>query len=177
MGVILLNTAVNVRKFAARSDEIYFVDALGLEKCPYAGCTTATLLSSQIPTGIVYFGGMIYMQYGDAMHTLNGAIRTCNPVDCDGGKPKDFLAHRDPIDGLTVDTNGVYWLEDNTIYSCPLSGCVGGPKTLATGVTRMINPITDTHVLTTDDTFVYWINDGSSVDSPGAVMRVAKQPP
>ena len=63
------------------------------------------------------------------------------------------------------------------IYSCPLSGCVGGPKTLATGVTRMINPITDTHVLTTDDTFVYWINDGSSVDSPGAVMRVAKQPP
>jgi hypothetical protein len=175
--VILLDVETQIRHFAARGDEIYFVDTGGLEKCPYAGCVapaTPTRLTSQIPTGIVYFGGLVYMQFGDTMHTLNGAIRTCDPVDCNAGTPKELLAHRDPIDGLTVDNDGVYWVEDNTIYSCPRTGCVGGPKKLATGVTRMINPGIDTHVLVTDDAFVYWINSGTSTVTPGTVMRVAK---
>jgi len=177
--VTIVPEAVDLRLLAARSDEFYFVDALGLQKCPLAGCpgtlATATgatplaALSTLLPTAVEYFGGLIYLQFGDEMHTLNGAIKTCTPVNCDAGVPKNFIINHEAIRGLHVDTNGVYWMEQTTLYSCPLTGCVGGPKTLATGVTRTFNTALSTRLIVTDDAFVYWINDDL-----GAVKRVAK---
>ncbi len=172
----IIPEGIDLRLLAARADEFYFVDALGLQKCPYAGCpgtvataTGATPLSPLIPTGVLYFGGLIYMQFGDAMHTLNGAIRTCTPGDCDAHVAKNFIANRDVVRGLTVDKDGVYWMESTTLFSCPRSGCVGGPKTLATGVARTFNTALSAQLIVTDDAFVYWINDDA-----GVVKRIAK---
>ncbi|HXI57557.1 MAG TPA: hypothetical protein VNO55_15930 [Polyangia bacterium] len=174
--VTIVPEGVNLGLLGARSDEFYFVDALGLQKCPYAGCpgttaaaTGATVLTSLVPTAVVVFGNLIYMQFGDDMHTLNGAIRTCTPGDCDAHVPRNFIANREAIRGLTVDANGVYWMEQTTLYSCPLTGCLGGAKTLATGVTRTFNSALSTRPIVTDDAFVYWINDDA-----GVVKRIAK---
>jgi len=156
----------------ANSSEIYFVDTLGLQKCPYAGCpgttataTGATVLSSMVPTGIVYFAGtgLIYMSFGDSNHFGSGAIRTCTTASCDTQTPKVFVSGRDVLTGLTVDANGVYWVETSVIYTCPITGCVGGPKMMATGISApTVQPVTD-------DAFVYWIDDPA-----GTVKRVAK---
>jgi hypothetical protein len=169
--VNLIDQGYNNNEFAASTDQIFYVDGNGVEKCPYAGCGTPsvpTKLSASLPTGITYSAGLVYMKFGNANQTLSGAIRTCTPGDCDGDKPKDFIIHRDPIDAFTIDADGVYWIEDQRLYACPRTGCVGGPKTLATNVTRAIdgrNPWT----IVTDAAFVYWIND-----TAGIAMRIAK---
>jgi hypothetical protein len=156
----------------ANSSEIYFSDTLGLQKCPYAGCpgttstaTGATVLTSTVPTNVRYFAGtgLLYMSFGDANHFGSGAIRTCSTDSCDSQTPKTFASGRDVISGLTVDANGVTWVETSTIYTCPITGCVGGPRMLAGGITAMnVQPVTD-------DAFVYWIDDAN-----GTVKRVAK---
>lgn len=155
----------------ANSSEIYFVDTLGLQKCPYAGCpgtataTGATVLTSLVPTGIVFSAGtgLVYMAFGNMNQFGSGAIRTCTMATCDAQMPKVFVSGRDVVTGLTVDATGVYWVETSTLYTCPITGCVGGPRTLATGITATtVQPVTD-------DAFVYWIDDAA-----GTVKRVAK---
>ena len=174
--VTVLNESIAPHLLAGSAGtEFYFVDAAGLQKCPYAGCPgtppvpTPTVLTTMVPTGIVAYGGLLYLQFGDTMHTLNGAIRTCNPVDCDAMPPKNFIANRDPISGLTVDAQGVYWLEDSNIYFCPRTGCVGGARLLASGLVPGANASFNAHPIVTDDAFVYWIQDAA-----GTVMRIAK---
>jgi hypothetical protein len=174
--VTVLNESVGPHLLAGSAGtELYFVDAAGLQKCPYAGCPgtpavpTPTVLTTMLPTGVVAYGGLLYLQFGDLMHTLNGAIRTCNPVDCDAQTPKSFIANRDPITALTVDAQGVYWLEDTNIYTCPRTGCVGGARMLATSLVPGPNSGFNAHPIVTDDAFVYWIQDAA-----GTVMRIAK---
>jgi hypothetical protein len=171
---VITMKAVDLHLFAASSTELYFADTVtGLQKCPWSGCVgsppVTTSLTSMIPTAVLSFGGKIWMQFGDAQHTLNGAIRTCDPIDCNAHVPAPFITGRDPLSGLHVDADGVYWLEDNTLYSCPNTGCVGGAKTRATGVTRVANPNLDLHLIVTDSAFIYWIND-----DVGTVKRLAK---
>jgi len=174
--VAVLNESIAPHLLAGSAGtEFYFVDAAGLQKCPYAGCPgtppvpTPTVLTTMVPTGVVAYGGLLWLQFGDTMHTLNGAIRTCTPIDCDAMLPKNFIANRDPISGLTVDAQGVYWLEDSNIYFCPRTGCVGGARLLAGGLVPTANPGFNAHPIVTDDAFVYWIQDAA-----GTVMRIAK---
>jgi hypothetical protein len=174
--VTVLNESFAPGQVAAiASTAFYFVDAAGLQKCPYAGCPgtppvpTPTVLTTMIPTGVVAYGGLLYLQFGDTMHTLNGAIRTCTPIDCDAMPPKNFIANRDPISALTVDAQGVYWMEDSNIYFCPRTGCVGGARMLASGLVPIVTPGFNAHPIVTDDAFVYWIQDAA-----GTVMRIAK---
>jgi hypothetical protein len=171
-GMVVIPEIPNPNLLAASSSEIYFVDTLGLQKCPYAGCpgtsstaTGATVLTSSVPTGMTYFAGtgLIYMGFGDLNHFASGVIRTCTTASCDTQTPKIFISGRDPITGLTVDANGVYWIETGALYTCPITGCVGGPKSLATGITASFA------LVVTDGAFVYWIDD-----TAGTVKRVAK---
>ena len=178
--VTIIPEGVDQRLLAASATEFYFVDALGLQKCPYAGCpgttaaaTGATLLlgpvgAGSLPTEVFYFNGLIYLQFGDT-HTLSGAIRTCNPVDCDGHVAKPIIQGHDVLVGLSVDAQGEYWIEGTTLYMCAANGCLGGAKTLATGVTHTFNPALSTRPIVTDDAFVYWLNDDA-----GVVKAVAK---
>jgi hypothetical protein len=168
------------RQLAASTDQVFFVDANGVEKCPYAGCgspSTSTSLTTSVPTGIAYFNGLVYMQFGTDNTLFSGAIRTCTPGDCDTNKPKDIIARRNTIFAFTVDNNGVYWIEEgqsqsgpSTLFMCAAPSCVGGAKTLFTGVTASAANLTGRmHELVTDDAFIYWLNDDA-----GTVMRIAK---
>jgi hypothetical protein len=101
-----------------------------------------------------------------------GGIDTCTPTDCNGGRPKVFVNGRMGPSNLQVDRTGVYWLEvtDNganfAIRTCPISGCVGGPRLLADS--------TKARSMRVDDNFVYWI-DGSVGDPTNSpIKRVAK---
>jgi len=166
-------------QLAANTTEIYFVDTLGLQKCPWAGCpgttstaTGATLLTSLLPTKIVYYAGtnLVYMSFGKPSLVSSGAIRTCTTASCDTQTPKVLISGRDSISGLTVDANGFYWIETGDpaatsvgLFTCPITGCVGGPRSLATGIKNLgAAPVTDS-------AFVYWIDD-----TTGVVKRVAK---
>jgi len=184
----IIPEAIGQRLLAASSTEFYFVDSLGLQKCAYTGCTGttstatgATLLVGPIgvgliPTEIFYFNGLIYMQYGDTQHTASGAIRTCTPGNCDNATPKAIVQGQgDPIVGLTVDAQGEYWFQAGNLYMCTANGCIGGPKTLATGVTYVLNDALSTRPIVTDDAFVYWLNDGTgNANSASNVKAIAK---
>jgi hypothetical protein len=173
--MVIIPESVDQRLLAASASEFYFVDALGLQKCTWAKCpgttstaTGATLLLGPVGTGLVptevfYFNGLIYMQFGDANHTLSGAIRTCTPGDCDNHTAKTIIQGRDPLVGMTVDAQGEYWIEDNVLYMCTANGCLGGAKTLATGVTHTFNTALSTRPIVTDDAFIYWLDDDAGV--------------
>lgn len=83
-----------------------------------------------------------------------------------------------PLLDLTADSSGVYWLQGDaaaaSIQYCPLSGCTGGARVLATNQSSA-------HALRVHGDFVYWIAGGTSIDGgsstvpgTGAIMRVAR---
>jgi len=164
---------------SASPTEVFFRDSMangfGLAKCPTAGCAPApavpTKLSPTTPTATVFFQGLIYLARMGRPELPEGAIETCTPANCDGGRPKVFVNGRMGPTNLVVDRTGVYWLEsasDTTfaIRTCPLSGCVGGPRLLADG--------TKARSMGVDDSFVYWIDGAPGDAGPSPIKRVAK---
>jgi hypothetical protein len=117
----------------------------------------------------------VYLTRTGRIELPEGSIATCTATDCGGTLPKVFVNGRTGPSNVVVDRTGVYWLEvtDPTmgavIYSirtCPLTGCVGGPRLLASG--------TRARSMRVDDSFVYWINGFPADAGPSPVMRVAK---
>jgi hypothetical protein len=154
-------------------------NGFGLAKCPNTGCPPApappTKLSTITFTQSVYFDGLVYLVRTGRPELPEGAIETCTASDCDGGTPKVFVNGRNGPVSLVIDRTGLYWLEvtDPTmgavVYSirtCPLTGCVGGPRLLAGNVkARSLN---------TDDAFVYWVEGAPGDAGPSPIKRVAK---
>jgi hypothetical protein len=168
---------------SASATEVFFRDTMangfGLAKCPNTGCppapATPTKLSTATFNQTVFFDGLIYLVRAGRPELPEGAIQTCTPTDCGGGTPKVFVNQRMGPSNLVIDRTGLYWLEvtDPTmgavVYSirtCPVSGCVGGPRLLASNVKA--------RSLGVDDAFVYWINGAPADAGPSPIMRVAK---
>jgi len=110
--------------------------------------------------------GLIYMLSAGGSGYSNGAIRTC-PNNATACTPANFVVNQPVPTGFTVDAKNVTWFNSEAvagmpanIMTCPASGCVGGPRTLATNQVEAYN-------LRSDDAFVYWA-------TPTAIMRVAK---
>jgi hypothetical protein len=165
---------------SASPTEVFFRDTMangyGLAKCPSTGCAPApavpTKLTTTTPTATVFFQGLIYLQITRRPELPEGSIETCTATDCNGGKPKVFVNGRMGPTNLVVDRTGVYWLESLSdgisyaIRTCPLTGCVGGPRLLADG--------TKARSLGVDDGFVYWIDGAPGDAGPSPIKRVAK---
>jgi hypothetical protein len=163
--------------------EVFFGDTMangfGLAKCPSTGCPAAPALPTKLTTAAfmqsVFFDGLVYLVRPGRNELPEGAIETCTPTDCNGGTPTIFVNGRMGPTNLVIDRSGLYWLEvtDPTVgavvYSvrtCPITGCVGGPRQLAANVKA--------RSLVVDDNFVYWIDGAPGVAGPSPIMRVAK---
>jgi hypothetical protein len=165
---------------SASPTEFFFRDSMangfGLAKCPAAGCAPApavpTKLATSTPIATVFFQGLIYLQVTRRPELPEGSIETCTPANCDGARPKIFVNGRMGPTNLQVDRTGVYWLESTgapdtfAIRTCPLTGCVGGPRLLVDG--------TKARSMRTDDNFVYWIDGAASDAAASPIKRVAK---
>jgi hypothetical protein len=163
--------------------EVFFRDTMangfGLAKCPNTGCPPAPALPTKLSTVAfsesVYFDGLVYLVRPGRPELPEGMIQTCTAADCNGGTPKVFVNGRNGPSDLVIDRTGLYWLEvtDPTVgavvYSirtCPLTGCMGGPRLLAANVKA--------RSLGVDDAFVYWIEGFPADAGASPIMRVAK---
>lgn len=106
-------------------------------------------------TALAAYGGQLYVVNTGQSGNPNGSILTCATSGC--AQLTKFIDQRAFPTLIAVDASGVYWFDSEqpnvgdaaAILTCPLSGCVGGPKVLATKQTG-------TGVLHVDDKFVYW---------------------
>jgi hypothetical protein len=171
---------------AVSATEVFFADTmangLGVAKCPNTGCPVAPALPTKLttlitPTESIFFEGQLYLVNTKRPEVPEGSIQICTPTDCNAGTPRPFVNGRAGPSNLVIDRTGLYWLEvtdasvmGDFVYSirtCPITGCVGGPRLLAANVKA--------RSLVVDDSFVYWINGprfGPATITP--VMRVAK---
>jgi hypothetical protein len=168
-----------VTALSASPTEVFFRDTTangnGLAKCPSTGCPAPPALPTKLATTAfaetAYFDGLVYLVRTARPELPEGDIETCAAADCDGKPPKVFVNGRMGPAGAVVDRTGVYWVEaaeggaDFTIRTCPLSGCLGGPRLLATGKVRSMR---------VDDDFVYWIDGAVGDPGPSPIKRVAK---
>jgi hypothetical protein len=63
---------------------------------------------------------------------------------------------------MEVDASGAYWFSGSSIKMCPLTGCVGAPVDVVTGIGAPA-------MLRLNSAFVYWVNTSNN-----AIYRVAK---
>ncbi|HEX2568453.1 MAG TPA: hypothetical protein VH877_02765 [Polyangia bacterium] len=148
---------------------IFFIDpnnSSALTVCPGTGCTTGTSLAANQTsvTQTLVFQNIVYtLSPGPSGGVPVGVIATCSAGGCNG-TPANFIRSQPyPIE-MTVDSSGVYWIasDDGTLRTCPLTGCVGGARILASGQSGARS-------LALGPGFVYWI-DGSNT----SILRVAK---
>lgn len=170
-------TSLDTIALGTDGTNVYFVSpsattataADALESCPMTGTCKPTVLYSAahgVEATSVY-GKQIYMLLpGGQGGYPNGVIETCPTSGA--CTPVKFIDKQPHPTLMTVDSSGVYWFDydpapggaPSQIVTCPLSGCQGGPRTLATNQTGTL-------VLHTDDKFVYWATHTQ-------ILRVAK---
>ena len=137
-------------------------------------CSAPTLLAEDLtPDALRALDGTVYiLRSGLSGGVPSGAVLTCLASGCgSAGRPTVFADHLAHPTALAVDASGVYWYsaDDETIYSCPLSGCGGGARELAHGQKNVEN-------LALSGAFVYW--SVREATTPGntrsTIYRVAK---
>jgi hypothetical protein len=94
-----------------------------------------------------------------------GKIRSCPTAGASPCTPTPFIQNQPAPTELVVDDTDVTWLNTegttpNAIATCPVSGCVGGPRILAKGVAGA-------HASHSDGKFIYWATATS-------ISRIAK---
>jgi len=146
-----------------------------LMSCPLASdCSAPTLLAEDLtPDALRALDGTVYiLRSGLSGGVPHGAVLTFLASGCGpDGRPAVFADHIAHPTALAVDANGVYWYstDDETIYTCPLSGCGGNAREMANGQKGVEN-------LEVSGAFVYW--SVREPTSPGhtrsTIYRVAK---
>lgn len=145
-----------------------------LMSCPLASdCSAPALLAEDLtPDALRALDGTVYILKKGMPDSLpGGAVLTCLATGCGPAGPAVFISRLAYPTALAVDASGVYWYsaDDETIATCPLSGCVGGARAVATGLKGVKN-------LALSGAFVYWSVPEPAGDerTRSAIYRVAK---
>jgi hypothetical protein len=152
-------------------DSLYFVagepDVHLIGKCALAQCDLSSLVV--LATGqsrawdiFVADGYVYWTSLGTPPAFDDGKLLRCSTNGC-GDAPTIIADNRTDLNAFTVRGSRVYWAEfgdfldteaTDTIFSCPVDGCVGGvPDLFATEVFGIDS-------LTADESRVYWTERG-----------------
>jgi hypothetical protein len=160
-------------QLAADAVSVYFPDLVTpttLDRCPRTGvCTPDPLATGLQPLAqLAVRGGKVWMLASGRDGFSDGTIKSC-PAGAGPCTPALFAnALPFPV-SLAVDDNAVTWLDRDAvggiglpsdIFTCPATGCAGGPRLLAAGQTGAYG-------LRSNARFVYWA-------TPTQILRVAK---
>jgi hypothetical protein len=145
-----------------------------LMACPHqSSCSSPTLLAEDLtPDALAAFDGTVYiLQKGRTGAVPGGSVRTCPASGCGPDGPAVLIRKLAYPTALAVDESGVYWYaaDAEEIAMCPLAGCGGGARTVASqvkGATRLL----------LSGGFVYWSADdpGSGERKRSTIYRIAK---
>lgn len=123
------------------------------------GCATYTSLNTGDPTNFAAYGGVLYW--------LNG-IQLKRVAATDPSTAKPVVTLPAGYDGdMLVDAQSIYWLTPSSILYCALPSCVGGVKTLVSGLTAPAG-------LRQDGSFLYWFVRSEAAAATGGIYRIAK---
>jgi hypothetical protein len=159
-----------ITALAVDQTDVYFVGT-GVARCPLTGtCTSATPVSSGSTEDIAVYGDNLYLtRLGIDPTTNSGRVFSCPKANCT--TLTTFASVPMGPTELAVDASGVYWLNptEGTVRTCPLSGCVGPPRILASNQIGCKGIVLDA-------TSVYWVVPGAAAPATpnGTVMKVAK---
>jgi hypothetical protein len=143
-----------------------------LQRCPIEGCERSPELLTLVgPTqgALAQDATQLYWSVGQTGPDARGTIMT---IPKDGSSPSRTVVDGWPTaTALAVDTTNIYWVETDAlgaVKSCPRTGCVGEPITLAS---RQPFP----HWLAIDGESAYWFNLEERLyigkDIPGQLVR------
>ncbi len=145
-----------------------------LMSCPLeSDCSTPTLLAKDFtPDALAAFDGTVYiLRKGGAGGAPNGSLLTCAASGCGSNGPVMFAYRLAHPTALAVDASGVYWYASDagSIAMCPLAGCGGGPRDVATDLEGVQS-------LALSGDFVYWsaLDAESGGTTRSTIYRVAK---
>jgi hypothetical protein len=135
------------------------------------GCTSNPgIVTTTAPDQVVIAGGKLYALTTGSTGQPTGHIRSC-ALPCASG-PTDLIAPiLDPTE-MAIDATSIYWIAavSDTIFTCPITGCVTGPKAVLVGLGD------SPQMLRSDLGFLYWVTtDNNDAGLPySAIHRVAK---
>ncbi|MES1183436.1 MAG: hypothetical protein ABUL60_06450 [Myxococcales bacterium] len=158
--------AVGGRRIAVDSQYVYYVridtnnesNVVACSRTTGCGNTYASLGTGD-PTNFAAYGGKLYW--------LNGIqLKRCDATDASSVASVATLSIA-PDKDMLIDGNAIYWQTSNSVVYCALPSCVGGVKTLASGLAAP-------SVLRMDANFIYWLIPSDAGSATGGVYRVAK---
>jgi len=169
----LYSTAVAAPSvMAADAASVYFPDPVtptSLLRCPRTGTCVPDVVAQNLatPTRLAVRGGRVYLLASGRDGFGDGTLRTC-PAGAPGCAPANFAGPLPFPLSLAVDDVSVSWLNRDgvlggppyTIVTCPVTGCAGGPRGLASNQLGAYG-------LRSSARFVYWA-------TPTQILRVAK---
>jgi hypothetical protein len=119
---------------------------------------TGNAIQDQID-GLALFGNQFYFVDG-----FKSVIYMCPTSGCPSTPATFVSTSTSPFD-LVIDSKGAYWIDDNGIEFCPITGCTT-PILLATSSNYPMD-------VALNGNYLYWVEQDST-GSAGQVMRVAR---
>jgi len=154
---------------AVDAKNVYIAEYSGgagtVERCARTGCggnSDEVAAVSGGPTSVAVSGSTLVWTAGPAMPGDDGAVFTCNAMNC----VPQVLATGPKIlpASIATDVQRAYWPNgDGSIMACALTGCDNKPQVLATGQDFAAT-------IATDGVDVVW---GTTPMGPGGVYKIA----
>jgi hypothetical protein len=121
----------------------------------------AKVTSGRVDGAFVVHDGILYVANKGATPGINDGYVLTAAAGAAGSMVTFTREEVGPVD-IAVDDDGVYWVntDQKTVKTCPLAGCTGSPRELATQQTGV-------KLVKSDANFVYWLTGDS-------VYKVAK---
>lgn len=140
----------SLQGIALVGDTLFVSAGAGLRSCPEAqGCAAPAAVANTTAVAAPFraHAGRLYWFSPFSPGVVR--VLSCAAASCSA---QLFAQESEGVSEIEIDDSGVYWMNamTGTIRHCPITGCVGAPGTVATG---LVAP----KALTLGTAFVYWI--------------------
>lgn len=140
-----------INAVAVDATDVFFTTPGAVYKCPLTGCAGAPTVVASVqvnPWNIVVAGASVY--YATDTKLMKCAVGGC------GSSPTPVADVTKPV-SLATNAADVFWTSASTgeILACPLAGCAGAPRVVASGQTAP-------SALAADATNAYWQVSGGA---------------